>query len=344
MMLTSNSHQGDAARCKELGISARLTKPITQSVLLDTIVSLLGSPADTGARAQAAVEQHHLAREPGRRLRVLLAEDIAVNQKVATRLLEKHGHTVVIAGNGEEALATFDRQPFDLILMDMHMPVMGGVEATARIRERERDAGKHIPIVALTARAMKGDREKCMEAGMDGYVSKPIESEDLFRTIYSLVPGVEDAEPEPAAEEGGERQPASSDDVLNRAALMHIVDGDMEFLESFVGDFLLDCNRLLSEIAAALEDTDGGRLRDAAHALKGAVGSARATSAVEAAARLERLAQAGNLGEAPEAVDELKREMARLEEALTSLIDEHAKPSAAGSPNGYGVRAVTVLR
>ncbi len=341
MMLTSNSHQGDAARCKELGISAHLTKPITQSVLLDTIASLLGSPAQTMPLAPA--EQDQVARGPRRRLRVLLAEDIAVNQKVATRLLEKHGHTVVIASNGEEALATFDRQPFDLILMDMHMPVMGGIEATARIREKERGAGEHIPIVALTARAMKGDREKCIEAGMDGYVSKPIESEDLFRTIYSLVPDVGDAEPEPAAEEGGAQQPAVGDDVLNRESLMHIVDGDMEFLESFVGDFLLDCDRLLSEITSALEDTDGGRLRDAAHALKGAVGSARATSAFEAAAQLERLAQAGNLGEAAEAVNELKREMARLQEALRSLIEEHAKSSAAGAPKGDGVRALSGL-
>ena len=121
-------------------------------------------------------------------LRILLAEDNKINQLLALRVLQKRGHKVVLANNGEEAVAAFDSQTFDLILMDLHMPEMHGFGATACIREMEKATGKHIPIIAMTARAMKGDREKCLEAGMDGYVSKPIAIEELFRTIYSLVP------------------------------------------------------------------------------------------------------------------------------------------------------------
>ena len=322
MMLTSNSHQGDAARCKELGISAHLTKPITQSMLLDTIVNVLSLHSPTGT---LNVPDPLAASAPLRRsLRILLAEDITVNQKVATKLLEREGHSVVIASNGEEAVRRFEELSFDLILMDMHMPVMGGIEATTSIREKEKGTGGHIPIVALTARAMKGDRERCIEAGMDGYVSKPIESNELFRTIYSLVPESAGEFGALVDQEPGEEKWSHGEEVLDRAALLSIVDGDMDFLESFTADFLLDCKRLFGDIADSLRAADSLRLREAAHALKGAVGSARASAAFEAAAFVERLAMAGDLQEAPEAVESLKVELERLEQALNSLLVEYA--------------------
>jgi len=322
MMLTSNSHQGDAARCKELGISAHLTKPITQSMLLDTIVNVLSLHSPTGT---LNVSDPVAASAPLRRsLRILLAEDITVNQKVATKLLEREGHSVVIASNGEEAVRRFEELSFDLILMDMHMPVMGGIEATTSIREKEKGTGGHIPIVALTARAMKGDRERCIEAGMDGYVSKPIESNELFRTIYSLVPESAGEFGALVDQEPGEEKWSHGEEVLDRAALLSIVDGDMDFLESFTADFLLDCKRLFGDIADSLRAADSLRLREAAHALKGAVGSARASAAFEAAAFVERLAMAGDLQEAPEAVESLKVELERLEQALNSLLVEYA--------------------
>src|SRR4029079_15391766 len=119
----------------------------------------------------------------GRALRLLLAEDNPVNQKLALRLLEKRGHSVVVASNGEEALKAIEQHAFDLLLMDVQMPVMDGFEATAAIRARERGSGSHLPIIAMTAYAMKGDRERCLEAGMDGYVSKPIQPRELWQTI-----------------------------------------------------------------------------------------------------------------------------------------------------------------
>ncbi len=182
MMLSSVDLTGEAARCRELGVAAFLTKPIRQSELLDAVLLALGSVTRAESRAAARPE----ATAPSsRRLHVLLAEDNAVNQRLAVRILEKRGHTVVVADNGREALAAFEREPFDLVLMDVQMPEMGGFEATAEIRRRET---RHTPIVAMTAHAMQGDRERCLAAGMDAYVSKPIDAKSLFEVIESLVP------------------------------------------------------------------------------------------------------------------------------------------------------------
>jgi PAS domain S-box-containing protein len=188
MMLTSAGQRGDGARCRELGIAAYLTKPISDTELLEAIHAVLGGPSDDPNRAQ--VVTRHSLRENRRKLRILLAEDNKVNQLVAARLLGKRGHTVAIAANGKEALAALDAagaDPFDLILMDVQMPEMDGFEATGIIREREKASKTHIPIVAMTANAMKGDKERCLEAGMDGYVSKPIDIEQLFATIDGVL-------------------------------------------------------------------------------------------------------------------------------------------------------------
>ena len=189
MVLTSSGQRGDAARCRELGISAYLTKPVKQSSLLDAIMTILGKTEPADARPQLVTQ--HVLREKQRRLRILLAEDNAVNQKIASSMLIKRGHTVVVAGNGKEVLADLEAQggqDFDLILMDIQMPEMDGFEATAHIRAKEKTTGAHIPIIALTAHAMQGDREMCLKAGMDGYVTKPLRSEELFKTIESLIP------------------------------------------------------------------------------------------------------------------------------------------------------------
>jgi PAS domain S-box-containing protein len=178
MMLTSAGHRGDAARCLELGVAAYLLKPIRQSELREAIARVLG------AREQGAIPlitrfSLHNAHDPSAFLRVLLAEDNAVNQRLAVRLLEKRGHRVAVAGNGREALDALEREKFDLVFMDVQMPEMDGLEATATIREKEKSSGLHQPIIALTAHAMKGDREKCLAAGMDGYLTKPIRPQDL---------------------------------------------------------------------------------------------------------------------------------------------------------------------
>jgi CheY-like chemotaxis protein len=184
VMLTSGDQPGELARCEELGIAAHLMKPVKQSELLDAIMASLGvvAPEDGSAEASAAERPSRL-----RPLRVLLAEDSLLNQKLALAVLRKHGHEVVVANHGREALATLESQDFDLILMDVQMPEMDGLEATRTIRTRERRTGDHIPIIAMTAHALKGDRERCLEAGMDEYVAKPIHAEELFRAIAGVV-------------------------------------------------------------------------------------------------------------------------------------------------------------
>ncbi|MFQ6114444.1 MAG: response regulator, partial [bacterium] len=185
MMLTSAGIRGDAARCRKLGISAYLMKPIKQSDLLDAIMLAVGS--------QLKEEDHvtlitrHSLRESRQHFRILVAEDNIIGQQIAKRTLEKNGHTVTIASNGHEALAALKKKNFDCILMDVQMPKMNGFEATAYIREEEKKTGTHIPIIALSAYAMKGDKECCLEAGMDDYLPKPLKPEKLLITIERVI-------------------------------------------------------------------------------------------------------------------------------------------------------------
>ncbi|HEV2420013.1 MAG TPA: response regulator [Terriglobia bacterium] len=195
MMLSSSGLRGDAVRCRELRVAAYLTKPVGQKELRDAVVSVVAGKKRKETEA-SLVTRHTLRplRQARSGLRVLLTEDNLVNQKLAVKLLEKQGHKVVVANNGREALAALDKEKFDLVLMDVQMPVMGGFEATGAIREREKATGAHMPIIAMTAHAMKGDREKCLEAGMDGYVSKPVNVQDLLDAIGALLPSAAPAE------------------------------------------------------------------------------------------------------------------------------------------------------
>jgi CheY-like chemotaxis protein len=151
--------------------------------LLDAVLRVAGSKRPA---AKPALVTRHSLREEGRSLRILLAEDSDVNQYLASRVLEKHGHIVVAAGNGRAALAQLEKSNFDVVLMDIQMPEMDGFEATAVIRKQEEATGKHLPIIAMTAHAMEGDRERCLAAGMDGYIAKPLKIDDLIRTVAKL--------------------------------------------------------------------------------------------------------------------------------------------------------------
>jgi CheY-like chemotaxis protein len=184
MMLTSGGRPGDAARCRQLGIAAYLTKPIRQSDLWEAISGVLRSKGlETGRSSLVA---RHSLREGRRGLRVLLVEDSAINRTLVDRLLAKRGHTVLAVTNGRDALAALETQTFDLLVMDVQMPDMDGFEATAAIREQERATGKHLPILALTAHVTPGYRERCLAAGMDGHVSKPIHAQELFEAIAAV--------------------------------------------------------------------------------------------------------------------------------------------------------------
>jgi CheY-like chemotaxis protein len=197
MMLSSAGQRGDALRCRELRVAAYLAKPVQQSMLLEAVLTVLAKPAQP--MEQPALVTRHSLRETQCPLRVLVAEDNRVNQLLTVRTLERHGHVVVVAGNGREAIAALEGGEFDVVLMDMQMPEMDGFEATAAIRKQEQETGRHLPIVALTAHAMEQDRERCLNAGMDAYLSKPIHAAELFATLENLLP--RPMTPRPSAEE-----------------------------------------------------------------------------------------------------------------------------------------------
>jgi CheY-like chemotaxis protein len=188
LMLSSADRPMGVARSRDLGIARYLTKPVKQSDLLDAIVTALatGVPAKPPESRKVPIVSKELLENKVHKPQVLLVEDNAVNQKLAVRVLEKQGYKVAVANNGQEGVELWQQEKFDVILMDVQMPVMGGFEATAAIRELERGTGRHIPIIAMTAHAMKGDRERCLEAGMDGYVTKPIQAKELFAAITEL--------------------------------------------------------------------------------------------------------------------------------------------------------------
>src|SRR5580704_12010538 len=187
ILLTSAGRSEDVARAKTVGVAATLSKPVKQSELWDAIVTALNVPGRQKSRASslpaAAKARARAARQP---LRVLLAEDNPVNQEVALRLLERRGHSVIVAENGKLALTAIERHKFDLVLMDVQMPEMGGLEATQLIREKEKSTSEHLPILAMTAHAMQGDRERCIAAGMDGYLAKPIDPKSFLQTVEGI--------------------------------------------------------------------------------------------------------------------------------------------------------------
>lgn len=190
LMLTSGEHNGDLARCRDLGVSAFLTKPVRRAELRAAIVAAISdqSHSQEGLRNLQAITGRNLKKQPaGRGAHILLAEDNVVNQRVARAILEKAGHSVEIAHTGQKTVRLWEEQPFDMILMDVQMPDMDGFEATAAIREKEKQAGAHIPIIAMTAHAMRGDRERCLDAGMDDYISKPIHAPTLLELVTHYV-------------------------------------------------------------------------------------------------------------------------------------------------------------
>jgi PAS domain S-box-containing protein len=310
MMLSSGGRPGDRARCLKLGIASFLTKPVKQSDLLDTIMDVLAAPG----RSRPAARPLALPRE-GRALRVLVAEDNVVNQEVAVGMLRHQGHTAVVAENGREALALLEQGSFDLVLMDVQMPELDGLEATAAIRERERATGGHIPIVALTAHVMKGDIERCLAAGMDAYLAKPLEPRELLAVIRQF-----GGSPEiPKAGPAGPPAPAEQA-ALDTRLLLERVGDDPRALKHLVRMFLADYPKLLVRIRRAIDDRNAREVRDAAHTLKGAVSNFAAASATAAALRLQQTGEGGDLAGARSACAVLEGELTRVRVALVALV------------------------
>jgi two-component system, sensor histidine kinase and response regulator len=276
MMLTSSDHSGDAQRCRKMGLAAYLVKPVRQSALRSAILKALNTSA-----TKRDADVHAKTPEPLAPLRVLLAEDNVVNQRVAIGLMQKAGHTVTLAANGLEALAALEQGTFDLVLMDMQMPEMGGAEAMAAIRENEKASGGHVPIVALTAHALKGDRERCLEAGADGYVPKPIAPAMLFREIESVL--------------GRHGAAAAHDHGGVDPEVMARVGSDPEVLREIIQLFIEDCPKQLEAIQLGLQAGDAKAVYRAAHTLKGSVGNFQAQEIVALLQRLEARAREGDL-------------------------------------------------
>ncbi len=309
MMLTSAGQRGDVTRCRELGIAVYLIKPIRQSDLLDAILMALGKTPSPNVRPE--VVTRHTLREWRRKLRILLAEDNAVNQQLAVRLLEKQGHLVVVAPDGSEAISLLGKKHFDLVLMDVQMPKMDGLQATAAIRKNERVAGGHIPIIAMTAHAMQGDRERCLAAGMDDYVTKPIKAEEFLATVERAVPAEANSE--------GRLSNSSTAPALDHEEALAQVQGDRELLSELADIFLKDYPRLFAEVGRSSECGDAEGIERAAHALKGSVGNFFARPAMAAAAELEAAARAGDHQECRRLIRVLQAELRRVEPELSAL-------------------------
>jgi CheY-like chemotaxis protein/HPt (histidine-containing phosphotransfer) domain-containing protein len=311
LMLSSTDRQEGMARSRELGIAAYLVKPVKQSELWNTLVTVLSTatPAPRTAMVKQAEAETPVAT---RHLTVLLAEDNVVNTRLAVRLLEKRGHSVVVAGNGRQALEALEQRPFDVVLMDVQMPDLGGLEATTLIREKERQTGGHIPIIALTAHAMRGDRERCLAAGMDGYVSKPIQPQDLFQVVEQLVPQSSAPETVLVADEPAEA-------IFDRAAALRAVGGDPGLLQELAAVFLAEYPAWMTEIREAVARQDAPTLARAAHKLKGALAPLGARAAHAAAERLESLGREGDLTHGPSACAFLEGILERLRPLISAL-------------------------
>jgi signal transduction histidine kinase/DNA-binding response OmpR family regulator len=310
IMLSSSKQYGDAARCRELGVAAHLVKPINPSELLRNIVRVLSRPGE---------ELHRLvAKDKGLGTkRVLLAEDNAVNRQLVIGVLERRGHAVTVAHNGKEAVDALEHQRFDLVLMDVQMPVMGGLEATRLIREREAAAGGHVPIVALTARAMKGDREMCLAAGMDDYLTKPIDRRDLLRVVESaLAADTGGARPETMPVENTPAGPSEFADFVER------LGGDAALTSEVATLFVAESPAMMLRLRESVRRQSPEEIRLAAHALKGAVGTFSLVGAIETAARIEELARAERVGEAAALMEVLEPQMARLVASLRAFTRE----------------------
>ncbi|MGA7839309.1 MAG: response regulator [Candidatus Acidiferrales bacterium] len=317
ILLTSAGRGEDVARAKTVGVAAALSKPVKQSELWDAIVTALNVPGRQKARAptSAAVNRRARAREP---LRVLLAEDNPVNQEVALRLLERRGHSVIVAENGKQALTAIERHKFDLVLMDVQMPEMGGLEATQLIRENEKATGEHLPILAMTAHAMQGDRERCIAAGMDGYLAKPIDPKSFFQTVEGISQRA--AQGETTAKEAVGREQGGDDRrSLDAKALLEWFSGNRKLLRDIVKTFRDDCPRMMSRIRSALAANDANLLAEGAHALKGSVGNFGPTAALEATREMEKIARQGKLDGAWELYATLEDEIALLLPALHAI-------------------------
>ena len=326
MMLDSHNQRRDSKRCRGMGIGGRLIQPFSEEELAEALQLALVAGKDDEAVLEefdpklTLTEMMAMQADGPSGLDILLVEDNPVNQTVASKLLRKAGHRVSVAGNGEEAVQQYDDHGFDLILMDVQMPVMGGLEATQVIRAREARRSwaadgnwQPVPIVAMTAHAMQGDRQKCLDAGMDDYVTKPIRPAEMFAAIERA------CGTEPPADDGGDRSLLDASDdgaVINLSHTRELLEGDEFAVEQLVKVFFADFGMNLKSLQKAASQGDLDRLGSITHALKGSLGVFGATRATDAALRVEGSARSGDTELAKRWVPSLVTELNRVATAL----------------------------
>ena len=311
LLLTSAGRPGEAARCLELRISAYLLKPVMKADLLTAILTVLGHQPGLDRAADPPLVTRHSIRESATKRRVLVAEDNAINQALIMRLLANMGHTPVLAQNGKEAVALASSEVFDFVFMDVQMPEMDGLAATRAIRQKETIDGTHLPIFAMTAHAMKGDRERCLESGMDGYLTKPIRFSDVERTLANLGR-------EPAVITITQNLPTP--ERWNRIEALDRLGGDQELLQELIQIFLAESPKLILKLQKAVFESDAEAVMQCAHSIKGELSCLGGDDAAKAAMELETMGRNKTLGAAAETLVTFEREFA----AVTLLLKDAA--------------------
>ncbi|MGB6220769.1 response regulator [Haloferula sp.] len=308
LMLTSGGGNWTAAELRRAGVARSLNKPVKRSILLDSIMQTTGTSLADEEGQGDDLPARSMSDKP---LRVLVAEDGKVNQVVARRLLENRGHHVTLVENGREVLEALERERFDVVLMDVQMPEMNGLEATAAIRQREASEGGHVPIVAMTANAMKGDEEECLAAGMDAYIPKPVRADQLFVALEQFSAAAEEA-----VANGAHEEPAAEAFAIFNEQRFRENTGDVALMHELIGFFEEDSESMLAEIDRTAESGNIDDLHRAAHALKGMVGNYWADRSFEKATELDTKARSGDIVGARAVIPTLRREIALLRQAL----------------------------
>jgi CheY-like chemotaxis protein/HPt (histidine-containing phosphotransfer) domain-containing protein len=318
LLLSAADRNDTSALCREIGVTGHLTKPVKESSLRESILAAL-VPGRAGAahpsRDAGADRDDRRADRKEAPLRILLVDDHEFNRRVGTHKLEGWGHSVVTATGGREALDLLARQAFDLALIDIQMADMDGLELTASVRRREAEAGGHLPIIAMTAWAMSGDRETCLAAGMDAYVTKPIRDRELAQAIRAVVPVRGRQSANPAAD------PLAVPEAIDSLAVKERTGGDERLVRELADVFRGDTPRLMAEIDAAIRDGNANRLDHAAHSLKAMLGFFHLSAATSSAAALESLGRRGDLGPAESEFRTLTLEIERAWPLLNALTE-----------------------
>jgi CheY-like chemotaxis protein len=299
IMLTSLDEKGDRDRCRRIGINQYLVKPVSPSSLFNAIINVMaGTPGETTVVRETRVEER--LELPGG-MKILLAEDNPVNMKLARRLLERVGLEVDVAENGARALEELERRSYDLVLMDVQMPEMDGLEATRKIREREKGTSTHVPIVALTAHSMKGDRERFLAGGMDDYLSKPLDAGQLYRVLSKHLSAVGEQKISPES--------TGATGVLDLHELYDRLGGDRELARELLSVFLDEHVKMSAGVEKALQAGDAEGLKAAAHGLKGMAANISAGVLRDASLQIEKAADRGDLGAAGSLLHKLQAAM-----------------------------------